>query len=59
MTPSKKRKNSKQDIKIIIKSKEDENVKILPGVLLTFNEKYMNMNENDETIIKINNSKLI
>ena len=50
MTPIKKRKNSKQDIKIIIKSNEDENVKILPGVLLTFNEKFLNINESYQTI---------
>ncbi|CAO1373287.1 unnamed protein product [Diamesa tonsa] len=56
VTPSKKRRNSKQDIKIIIKSKEDENVKILPGVLLTYNEKYLNINESDDKIIMTNHS---
>ncbi|CAO1303683.1 unnamed protein product [Diamesa serratosioi] len=50
LTTSKKRRHSKQDIKIVIKSNEDENVKILPGVLLTYNEKYLNINESDQKI---------
>lgn len=46
MTPSrsKKRRNSGQGSKIIVKTTDnDETLRILPGVLLSFNEKFINI----------------
>lgn len=36
-----KRRHSHQSTRIIVKSIEDESIKVLPGVLLTFNEKFI------------------
>jgi hypothetical protein len=50
MTPSRyKRRNSRQNTKIIIETGEDGGLKILPSVLLTYNEKFIKLGENPET----------
>jgi hypothetical protein len=49
MTPSRyKRRNSRQNSVIIIEATEDESLKILPSVLLTYNEKYIKIGEKTE-----------
>lgn len=40
-----KRRNSQQKEKIIIKTCDDETVKIIPSVLMTYNEKFINIRE--------------
>lgn len=53
MTPSRyKRRHSMQNTKIFVKSSEEESFKILPGVLLTFNEKFIKIGENPAEPVK-------
>jgi hypothetical protein len=49
MTPGRsKRRNSKQNSKIIIEATADESLKILPSVLLTYNEKFTRIGDKTE-----------
>lgn len=48
-----KRRNSRQNTKIIIETSEDGSLKILPSVLLTYNEKFINIGGQTETLKKI------
>jgi hypothetical protein len=49
---TKKRRKSQQDSKIIVKSMDDQSIKILPAVLMTFNEKFINLGESEAETIK-------